>query len=101
MNTNKTIEKLADEFSKWNMHQLGCAYRKKGKWIMLPCDMNCRNVFEGKLSLALPAIKNAIYEESVRLLQEHFDNNISPEVEYQQGVFDSLHIVKSLLKPKE
>ena len=59
--SNKKNDKV-EEFERWDIHQSGCSYRKKGKWIVLPCDMNCKNVFEGRFSQAL----TSSYEQGVK-----------------------------------
>ena len=52
-------------FDRWEIHQEGCAFKKMGKWTFYACNMNCKNVFEGQLSIS---IHQAIAEERERVV---------------------------------
>ena len=63
-------EKQDKEFERWEIHQVGCAFREKGKWIMLACDMNCKNVFDGVISKIRSETLQAVREESEQTIKD-------------------------------
>ena len=66
----KLFKKQDKEFERWEIHQVGCAFREKGKWIMLACDMNCKNVFDGVISKIREETLRAVREEVEKLRKE-------------------------------
>lgn len=81
-----------DWIKNWDFHQKGCGFRKRGKWVIFPCDMNCKNVLDNFTQINTSLIADEVLKVVVEKIQEDIkkigDSDIKKVGRELWGVFD-------------